>query len=120
MEQEKKNFTDRYNNLLNDLQEEVINLVKSNPYYKNNRLDFDNYKSNDAVLDIVMDNIVQVYDDVGACFYDAYVQKICLCDDGQILVTAYGLNIGDDVDDVLMSVDNLYTLWYILNEIKKL
>ena len=33
MEQEKKHFTDRYNNLLNDLKAEVINLVKSNPYY---------------------------------------------------------------------------------------
>lgn len=48
MEQEKKNFSERYNNLLNDLKEEVFNLVKSNPYYKNKRLDFANYKSNDA------------------------------------------------------------------------
>lgn len=120
MEQEKKNFSDRYNNLLNDLKLEVFNLVKSNPYYKNQRLDFANYKSNDAVQDILMDNIIQVYDDDAMCLYDAHVQKILICDDGDIFVNASAPNLGDDVVDVASNVDTLYTLWHILNEIDKL
>ena len=120
MEQEKKNFTDRYNNLLIDLKAEVINLVKSNPYYENSRLNFDNYASNEAAQDILMDNIVQGYDDYASSSYDAYVRKICVYNDEDICVIAFAPNFGDDVDDVTLNVDTLYTLWNILTEINKL
>lgn len=120
MEQEKKNFSERYNNLLNDLKEEVFNLVKSNPYYKNKRLDFANYKSNDAAQDILMDNIIQVYDDDAMSLYDAHVRKILINDDGDIFVNAFSLNLDDEIVNMVLNVDTLYTLWYILNEINKL
>lgn len=119
MEQEKKNFTDRYNNLLNDLKAEVINLVKSNPYYKDSRLNFDNYASNEAAQDILMDNIIQGYDDYASSSYDAYVRKICVYNDEDICVIAFAPNFGDDVDDVTLNVDTLYTLWHMLTEINK-
>lgn len=120
MEQEKKNFTDRYNNLYKDLKSEVINLVQNNPYSKSDCLDFDVYKSNEAVQDILMDNMVQGYDEYASCFFDAYVREIFIYDDGTILVNAYSPLNDCYVDDVSISVDSLYTLWYILNEIKKL
>lgn len=119
MEQEKKNFTDRYNNLLNDLKAEVINLVKSNPYYENSRLNFDNYASNEAAQDILMDNIIQGYDDYASSSYDAYVRKICVYNDEDICVIAFAPNLGNDVDDVTLNVDTLYTLWHMLTEINK-
>lgn len=120
MEQEKKNFTDRYNNLLNDLKAEVINLAKSNPYYENSRLNFDNYASNEAVQDILTEHIIQGYDDYASAAYDACVRKICVYNDEEICVIAFAPNLGNDVYDVTLNVDTIYTLWYILTEINKL
>lgn len=119
--QEKNNFTDRYNNLLNDLKAEVINLINNNPYYKDRYLDFDNYESNDIAQDILKDCMVQVYDEDDMCFYNAYVRKILLCDDSDIFITVFApINDYYGADNVSMDVNTLYTLWNTLNKINNL